>query len=136
MNTDIVLIKKAFEKHLDLITPKISTAYEGVSFTPVVGQPHQRVQLVPQRPDNRTLGDDYYRDQGQFQVFLSYPNGKGTAEILTRAQLIKNHFKRGTTLTEGNQVINIMLTPQISGISPIGDRLILPVLISYSVEAV
>jgi hypothetical protein len=128
--------KKALEKHLSALTPSLSTAYEGVSFSPVNGAPYQRVQLVPSRPENPTLGDDYFRDNGEFQVFLLYPSNKGTGEVLGRAEALRSHFKRGTTLTEGNSVVQIMRTPYISGCTIIGDRVIVPVLIRYSVEAI
>lgn len=128
--------KKALEKHLSALTPSLSTAYEGVSFSPVNGTPYQRVQLVPSRPENPTLGDDYFRDNGEFQVFLLYPSNKGTGEVLGRAEALRSHFKRGTTLTEGNSVVQIMRTPYISGCTIIGDRVIIPVLIRYSVEAI
>jgi hypothetical protein len=128
--------KKALEKHLSALTPSLSTAYEGVSFSPVNGTPYQRVQLVPSRPENPTLGDDYFRDNGEFQVFLLYPSNKGTGEVLGRAEALRSHFKRGTTLTEGNSVVQIMRTPYISGCTIIGDRVIVPVLIRYSVEAI
>jgi hypothetical protein len=128
--------KKALEKHLSALTPSLSTAYEGVSFSPVNGTPYQRVQLVPSRPENPTLGDEYFRDNGEFQVFLLYPSNKGTGEVLGRAEALRSHFKRGTTLTEGNSVVQIMRTPYISGCTIIGDRVIVPVLIRYSVEAI
>jgi hypothetical protein len=128
--------KKALEKHLSALTPSLSTAYEGVSFSPINGTPYQRVQLVPSRPENPTLGDDYFRDNGEFQVFLLYPSNKGTGEVLGRAEALRSHFKRGTTLTEGNSVVQIMRTPYISGCTIIGDRVIVPVLIRYSVEAI
>lgn len=127
-------IKKALEKHLAALTPSISTAYEALSFTPVPGTPYQKVQISTQRPENPTLGDDYYRDRGEFQVFLCYPTNKGTGEVLTRAELLREHFKRGTTLVEGGATVLITRTPQIAGTAIIGDRVIVPVLITYSVE--
>lgn len=125
-------IKKAFEKRLALITPSIATAYEAVSFTPVAEVPYQRVQLVPRNPDNPTMGDNYYREVGEFQIFLCYPTNKGTGEVLTRAQLVRSYFERGTTLVEGSTEVNIIVTPQIAGTATVGDRVIVPVIVSYS----
>lgn len=129
----LVQIKKALEKHLAAMTPAISTAYESVSFTPVQGTPYQRVQVIPRRPENPTFGDSYYRETGELQIFLAYPSNKGTAEVLARAELVQQHFARGTTLTEGSLDINILRTPQISGCTVSGDRIIAPVIIQYSV---
>ena len=129
-------IKKALEKHLAALTPSLATAYEALSFTPIPGTPYQRVQISTQRPENPTIGDDYYRDRGELQVFLCYPSNKGTGDVLTRAELLREHFKRGTTLVEGGSTVLITRTPQIAGSTIIGDRVIVPVLITYSVEKI
>lgn len=127
-------IKAALEKHLSLLAPAIETAYEGIPFVPTTGIPYQKVQFAPQRPLNPTMGDSYYRDSGQLQIFLCYPIGKGTGEVLARAELLREHFKRGTTLTNGTRVVLITLTPQIAGTKMLGASVIIPVLITYSVE--
>ena len=129
----LLTIKRAFEKKLAAMTPALSTAYESVSFTPVAGTAYQRVQLMPRRPENPTMGDAYYREVGEFQVFLCYPSNKGLAEALARAELVQQHFARGTTLVEGAYEINIMRTPQITGNAIVADRIIVPVIIQYSV---
>lgn len=130
----LVLIRKALEKRLGTLTPAISTAHEGVSFKPVAGIPYQRTQVVPFEPLNPTLGDDHFREQGEFQIYLCYPSNQGLADVTTQAELVKNHFKRGTTLTEGAIEVLITRTPQITGSLPLGDRVVVPVLIKYSVE--
>ena len=129
----ILNIKRAFEKKLAAMSPAISTAYESVSFTAVPGTPYQRTQLLPRRPENPTMGDGYYREVGEFQIFLAYPANKGAAEVLARAELVQQHFARGTTLVEGAHEINIMRTPQIAGNIIVSDRIIVPVIIQYSV---
>jgi hypothetical protein len=127
----IVLIKKALQKHLDVM-PALQTAYASVSFTPTQGVPYQRVQLIPRQPENPTFGDSYYREVGSFQIFLAYPSNKGEAQVLERAELVQKHFARGTTLTEGAIEVNILRTPQIAGSTIVGDRVIVPVIIQYS----
>lgn len=129
----IVIIKKALEKRLALITPSIETAYEAVSFKPQNNIPYQRVQLIPRKPQNPTMGDGYYREVGEFQIFLAYPSNKGTAEVLARANLVQQHFARGTTILEDGLEIIIPRTPHITGSSIAGDRIIVPVIIQYSV---
>lgn len=129
----ILDIKKAFEKKLAQMTPAISTAYESVSFTPVTDVAYQRVQLVPRRPENPTMGDSYYREVGEFQIFLVYPSNKGSAEVLARAELVQQHFARGTTLVEGSTQVIIPSTPQISGSAIMSDRILVPVIVQYSV---
>ena len=102
--------KRALEKYLNLMSPSIQTAYEAVNFNPTNGVPYQYVQLNPWKPQNPTLGDQYFRDTGEFQIFLCYPTGKGTGEVLARAELVRLHFKRGTTLTEG---VSKILVPAV-----------------------
>lgn len=128
-------LRKALEKHLDLISANIDTAREAVAYQPTEGRAYQRVQLVPRRTENPTMGDGYYRDTGEFQVFLNYPGNLGTGAVTARAEQIRGHFKRGTTLIEGSSEVLITRTAQIAGVTSIGDRIILPVLITYSVEA-
>lgn len=130
----LIKVTKAMQKHLLTLTPSIQSAFEATSFEPETGVPFQYIQLVPRRPENPTLGDDYYRDVGEFQVFLCYPANQGTGDALERAELVRNHFKRGTTLTEGGLEILITGTPQISGTVLSTDRTIIPVIVKYSVE--
>jgi hypothetical protein len=61
-------------------------------------------------PDNPALGSSEYREQGIFQVSLFYPLNVGALDVLTRAQLIRDTFKRGTKF--GSVVIKN--TPTIS----------------------
>lgn len=127
-------ITKAFNKRLNTITPAIETAYEGVSFTPTFGVPYQRVQLSPSRPLNPTLGGNYHREKGTFQIFLCYPTNLGTVEILDRAELTRSYFKQGDSFSEGSTTIIIVGTPYIAGTNQVQDRIVLPILISYSAE--
>jgi hypothetical protein len=126
--------KKSLEKYLAALSPSIQTSYEGVTFNPTPGTPYQYVQITPWQPENPTLGDQYFRDIGEFQVFLCYPTGRGTGEVLARAELVRLHFKRGTTLTEGASKVLIIDTPKIAGAMSSQDRIVIPVLIRYSVE--
>ncbi len=131
---ELLNITKAFHKRLATITPSLATAYESVSFEPVQGTPYQIVQLVPTSPANPTLGGSHYREQGTFQIFLCYPANAGTFPVLERAELTRSYFQRGTTLVEGTSIINILQTPKIAGTSISQDRIIVPVIIQYSVE--
>ena len=129
----IIEIKKAAEKHLNTLTPSVPIAWESVSFTPPTGL-YERVQFIIQRPEDPVLGAGFHRERITMQVFCLGPTNKGTAEVLTRAELIRNHFKKGTVLTEGNVKIHILATPQIAGISVVTDKVICPVLIELVAE--
>ncbi|MGB4896792.1 MAG: phage tail terminator-like protein [Ignavibacteria bacterium] len=112
-------VRKAFEKMLVALPNGLgsaNTAYENVSFTPVSTQPYQLSRLVPLSVENPTLGDNYHREVGFYQVVLSYPKGKGVGALSTMADKVKDYFKRGTTLVEATDKIVVDRTPEISSV--------------------
>lgn len=127
----VLNITKAFQKRLKDLDSSFPTAYENVEFKPVKDQPYQRVRLVPFPPENPTLGDNFYREQGQFQVFLAYPAGTGINAALTKAAQIKDYFSRGTTLQYAGTEVIIKYTPQISDGTIVADRYVVPIIIEY-----
>ena len=132
--SNLTNITKAFHARLATVSPSISTAYEMVSFTPVEGVPYQRVQLVPRTPENPTLGDSYYREVGEFQIFLCYPMNQGTINILEQAEITRDAFKRGLSLVQGSTTLTIMRTPSIGSPGVAGTRLVLPLIVKYRVD--
>ena len=110
-------------KHLNLLLPNLPTAYEGLSFTPP-STIYQRLQFRINQPDDPVLGTGYYRERMEMQIFVNAPTNKGTGEALSRAQLLRTHFKKGTTIVESGILIHILETPQISGTVALGDRII------------
>jgi hypothetical protein len=129
----IVEIKKAAERHLNTLTPVIPTAWEGVSFKSPAGL-YQRVQFAIQSPEDPVLGTGFHRERVTLQVFLNGKSNKGTSEVLTQAELIREHFKKGTVFVEGSVKIHVLSTPQIAGTSIVSDRVICPVLIELVAE--
>lgn len=127
----ILDIRRAFEKKLRSIDPTFRTAFENVSFTPNQGEPYQRVRLLPAEPDNPTFGDGFYREVGQFQIFLCYELNKGSDAAFQKATEIRNTFYRGFTLVENGTEIIIRTTPQIAGGMVTSDRYVVPVIIEY-----
>ena len=111
-----------------------NTAFENVSFTPKTGQPYQRSSLAPLTPENPTLGDDYHREVGFYQVVLSYPKGEGIGNITAMAELVKDYFKRGATLVEGSDKIIVDRTPQISPVYINDNRAEITIRIRYYSE--
>ena len=111
-----------------------ATAYENVLFTPQTGKPYQRSALAVLAPENPTLGDDYYREVGFYQVVLSYPKGEGVGNITSMAELVKDYFKRGTTLVEGSDKIIVDRTPQISSVYINDNRAEITIRIRYYSE--
>lgn len=120
-------------KHLQTLSPALPTAYEGVSFTPPTGM-YQRVQFRISKPDDPVLGQGYYRERLEIQVFVYGAINKGTGEVLDRAEMLRQHFKKGTFLLEQQIPIHVLETPAISGTVVIGDRILCPVIITAVAE--
>lgn len=125
----VLEITQAAEQRLLEITPSIPTAFEGVHFEPPVGM-YQRCQFIISPPEDPVLGTGYYRERVEFQVFISSPAGLGVGDALARAELIRDKFKKGTYFTSGTIKIYVLNTPQVSGTVPLGDRVVVPVMIS------
>lgn len=131
---EILNIKRAAESLLDGITPSVLTGYEGVDFDPPVDQMYQRCQFRIDTPTDPTFPAGYHRENVEMQVFIAGVKGQGTADILARAELIRQTFYKGLTLTQGPTRIYILQTPQIGSVFPTQDRVIVPVLIPLTAE--
>lgn len=129
----IIEVKRAAERHLKNLTPVVSTAWEGVSFTPPADL-YQRVQFTIQRPTDPVLGTGFHRENITMQVFVVGATNKGTAEVINRAELIREHFAKSLVLQEGNVKIHVLRTPQIAGNTVVSERVICPVLIELVAE--
>ena len=130
----LVLIRRSFEKKLALLTPALATAYENAAFTPVNGTPYQRVHLIPSTPDNSTMGSSLYFERGIFQVTLCYSCGIGPLSIETQAQLLRTHFKRGTSLVEEGVTVTVTDTPRVAPGFPDGDRYTIPISVPWQAQ--
>ena len=124
-------IKNAFETAIAAMTPTLDTAYANADHTPVTGTPFQKVFFLPATPDNTEQGVTNYREQGLVQVALCYPLNEGELSALTRAELLKTTFKRGTTLVKDGITINVIDTPTIMAGFKDSDRWVIPVRIFY-----
>ena len=130
-------IRRAFEKSLVAIPQGLgaaNTAYENTTFTPKADFPHQLSRLVPLPVENPTFGDNYNREIGFYQIVLSYPKGKGVGTLATMADMVKDYFKRGTTLVKGSDKIIIDRTPEISSVYINDNRAEITIRIRYYSE--
>lgn len=130
----IALIRKALETKLASITPAVDTAFENVAYTPASGVPYQRANLLPNTPDDGQIGSKIYFERGLFQVTLCYQMGVGPAAGEARAQLIKDTFKRGTSLIEGPVIVIITNAPSVSSAMVDGDRYCTPISVRYQCQ--
>ena len=123
-------VRSALEIALQAMTPTLETAWENRDFTPTANA-YQRAFLLPASPRNATLGDGHYQERGVFQVTLNYPVGKGAADGMARAALIRATFFRGASFTNKGVTTRIEATPEIGRGIVEDSRWVLPVSIRY-----
>ena len=126
--------KTAVRKHLANLTPKLPTALEGISFTPPLSGMYQRLQFLISRPTDPVFGTGYYRENIEVQIFVVDKLDTGTSNAETRAELIRDWFHKGLTLTEGTFRMHVLKTPHVSSAAVAADKIIVPVLIPLVVE--
>lgn len=108
------------------------TAWENMYFPVQANRvPYQKVQLMPARPDDVTMGRGYRREIGIFQVTLVYPLQLGTGDAYARAELIRSTFPRGASFTNSGIVVHIDKTPEIMGAMINDEAYMLPVRVYY-----
>lgn len=128
-------IRIALESYLSTITNALPTEYENVPFAPVNDVPYQSVYLLRGDTENKTVAyNDKVINSGIFQVTLRYPLANGSAIAENKAYLIKQHFQRGTIITnDDDEIINIEIkkTPNIKVLGVDGNRFLVVVSIEY-----
>lgn len=127
----LILIRKALEKKLATLTPALVTAYENAPYTPVTGTPYQRINLLPNTPDNSTMGTVLYFERGLFQITVCYPAGTGPNAAETQAQAIRALFKRGASMSESAITVIVTNTPRVSPAMIDGDRYCIPITVQW-----
>jgi len=110
------------------------TAWEGVAFAQVTGVPYQKVYLIPATPENPTFGGNFSREIGFCQVNLFYPIQRGTAAVMTRAELIRSTFPRGSTFSFSGVTVRILKTPTISPGVVDEESFMVPIRIPYQAD--
>lgn len=123
-------VRRALELHLAAMPGGLPTAHQNVKFTPPLGQPYQRADLLPATPNNDTAGASYF-EVGVFQITLAYPLGNGPGAAEAQAGLLRQHFKRSTALTNSGVSVVVMTTPAIAQGTPAGDRFEVPVSVTF-----
>lgn len=132
----VALIRKALETRLAAVMPAASCAFENTTFTPAAGVTYQRSNLLPNTPDDAQIGSRVYFERGVYQVTVCAPMGSGPAACEARAQLVKDAFKRGTSLVEGAVTVIIMNAPSVSSAMIDGDRYCIPISMRYQCQVV
>jgi hypothetical protein len=120
----------AFENRLEALTPPLRTARENANFTPVSGEPYQKVNMLRLPPENPVYGSGYQM-QGICQISLFYPLRDGSGAALERASATRAWFPRGLTMTKGSTTMQVKDTPEIGNGAPDGDRYMVPIRIRW-----
>lgn len=128
------IIRQLLEQRLNTIVPALDTVFENTPFVPTKGTPWQAVHVLPGMTQNPTLGDQHHREVGEFQVSLNYPPNAGSQAANARAQLIRETFPRGLTLTLGTLRILIDRTPYLLRAQQTPSWYFLAVAVPYTVE--
>lgn len=128
----IQALRTILETELAGITPAIATVYENGSYEPVAGTPYQSVFLMLADPSNPELSGSFFQERGYLQINLRYPFGKGPKDADARAQLIRNAFPFGLSITANGITVTINRTPTRSPGAQDGDRYIVPVKIFFT----
>jgi len=126
-----VAIRAALETALNAMTPALPIAWENVPYVPTTGAAYQRATLLFAQPDNATMGDDFYREQGFFQIDLCYPRDTGPLAANSRATLIRTAFARGSSFTKSGIVTTVSNTPEIRPAFIDGDFYIVPIRVRF-----
>ena len=125
--------KKAIEKKLNTLPGVIATAREGMAFTPTVGTPYQRINILKAAPEDLVQGRKITRISGIAQITLFYPTPVATGTTLpdNMAESIKALFKPVQTLTEGSTKVFITESATITTGYADGDRWVVPVSVKF-----
>lgn len=124
-------IRQALEMHLATLPGALSTAYENKGFKPAVGVPYWRVNILPAEPEDAMHGSALCIERGIFQITLCYPDDGGTGDVTALADDLKEHFKRGTSLSKDGLLVLIPRRPFKSPGYIDGDRYCVAVSVVY-----
>ena len=130
--------RQTFETHLSTMAGVLATEYENVKFTPSVGTPYQSCYLLLSAPEDYTLSlAGKFLESGIFQVTLKYATGTGATAAEDKARAVRDHFKRGTILSNNDNGVEeyfVNRTPEIRTLGVDGDRFNVVVSVPFRVK--
>lgn len=126
--------KKAYEQRLIAAFPAIKIAFENVKFDPPSSL-YLAVNSLVDNPTDVVLGDNYFRENIILNVFVVGAANTGTGAIITKAEEVRELFKKGTFILQGTSRIYVLTTPHIMGTTETSSRPVCPVQIRITVEA-
>jgi hypothetical protein len=126
-------ISTALDAHLEVMVGKPALiAYENRNVEPIKDALYIRPTLIAGEVVQTTLGESGQdRNMGIYQVDVFAPSGKGKTASMAMADLIADHFKRGTDLSSGGTTLRIMSVSRQVAFNDSNGWFMLPVEINY-----
>lgn len=131
MSTIFASISAALDTRLSTMASLPQVAWQNVVYKPVSGVLYLRPTILPAPTQQAGLGDiglDEYQGIYQIDIFAAVGGGRGAAEA--QADLIGDHFKRGTSLTSGGINVRLRDVSRAAGVVD-GDRFAISISINY-----
>ena len=131
MSTAFAAIGIALDSRLNTLASSPPVAWENTLYTPVSGTTYLRPTNLIGATAQASLGDtglDKY--QGIYQIDVFAPLGDGPGAANAQADLVADHFSRGTDLTSGAVVVRLGDVSRVTGTKD-GDRYLIAVSINY-----
>lgn len=125
--------KRAIERRLSTAFPTTAIAYENANFTAPAGL-YIRTSWKINKPTDDTVGTNCYRENITFIAFVCDVLNKGTSNAIAVAEQIRTLFYKRLSLQENTTRIHVLKQPEISSAGTSADRLVVPVMISLTVE--
>ena len=131
MSTVFANISSALDGRLNTLASLPPVAWQNTGYAPVSGVLYLRPTLLPAQTRQSGLGDaglDEHQGIYQIDIFAAVGGGRGVAE--GQADLISDHFKRGTSLASGGISVRLRDVSRTTGIVE-GDRFAISITINY-----
>lgn len=125
--------KRAVERRLKQTFPTTPISFENVEFNPT-DTLYIRTAFRVNRPTDDSIGNDCYRENITFTVFVCDKLNKGTTGAITVAEQVRSAFYKRLTLQENTTKVHVLQVPQVSTATKTVDRLVVPVVITLTVE--
>ena len=124
-------ISAALDVQLSIMAGVPPVAWANIPFTPVSGTLYIRPHVLPNNTAQAAAGSTGIdRHEGIYQVDVLAPAGRGKKEATEMADLVANHFARGTTLAYNGTNVRLGSVSRTSG-EVDEDRFVINVSIEY-----
>jgi len=125
-------LDKMLVAHLNSMVGLPSVAWENKDFDPVHGNIYLRPTLLAGEVYQASLGENGTDGNlGIYQIDIFIESGKGRSEAVNMADIISNHFKRGTYLTYNGRTLRTKNVSRRVGTNNGDGWYQIPVIINY-----